>query len=95
MGHGRVFALYVAGYTVGRGWIEALRIDPANDVLGLRVNLWVSLLVFLAAVAYIVVSARLRPGREVVDRGDPGPGSGDDGSEQPSPEEPTDEEVRA
>ena len=64
LGHGRAFALYVAAYTVGRGWIEYLRIDPAEDVLGLRLNVWVSLVVFLAAVAYIVVSSRRAPGRE-------------------------------
>jgi prolipoprotein diacylglyceryl transferase len=64
LGHGRAFALYVAAYTVGRGWIENLRVDPANDVLGLRLNEWTSLVVFVGAVAYIVVSARLRPGRE-------------------------------
>ena len=64
LGHGRAFALYVAAYTVGRGWIEGLRVDPANDVLGLRLNEWTSLVVFLGAVTYIVVSARLRPGRE-------------------------------
>ena len=64
LGHGRAFALYVAGYTAGRGWIETMRIDPANDILGLRLNIWTSLLVFLGAVTYFVVSARLRPGRE-------------------------------
>ncbi|MGH8829101.1 MAG: prolipoprotein diacylglyceryl transferase, partial [Jiangellaceae bacterium] len=62
MGHGRVFALYVAGYTLGRGFFEYLRIDPANEIFGLRVNLWVSGLVFLGAVAYIVVSLRKHPG---------------------------------
>jgi prolipoprotein diacylglyceryl transferase len=50
---GRVFALYVALYCAGRAWIEALRIDEANRVLGLRLNLWVSLLVFLTAVGYL------------------------------------------
>ena len=64
LGHGRAFALYVAAYTVGRGWIEGLRIDPANDVFGLRLNEWTSLLVFLGSVTYLVLSARLRPGRE-------------------------------
>ena len=64
LGHGRAFALYVAAYTVGRFWIEGLRIDPAHDFLGLRLNEWTSVLVFLGAVAYIVISARLRPGRE-------------------------------
>jgi prolipoprotein diacylglyceryl transferase len=64
LGHGRAFALYVAAYTVGRGWIEALRIDDAHHVLGLRLNDWTSLLVFAGAVTYIVVSARRHPGRE-------------------------------
>ena len=66
MGHGRAFALYVLLYTVGRLWIELLRVDPANTVLGLRVNVWTSVLVGLGALAYLVVSARLRPGREAV-----------------------------
>jgi prolipoprotein diacylglyceryl transferase len=67
LGHGRAFALYVAAYTVGRFWIEALRVDPANEVLGMRLNNWVSLLVLGGAMAYIVVSARRRPGRETPD----------------------------
>ncbi|MFF7212110.1 prolipoprotein diacylglyceryl transferase [Streptomyces sp. NPDC008238] len=66
LGHGRAFALYVAAYTVGRFWIEYLRVDDAHHVLGLRLNDWTSILVFLAAVAYFVVSARLRPGREEI-----------------------------
>ncbi|HEY9349160.1 MAG TPA: prolipoprotein diacylglyceryl transferase [Acidothermales bacterium] len=74
LGHGRAFALYVAGYTAGRGWIEYLRIDPAHEILGLRLNDWTSLLLFVGAVAYIVISARLRPGREeVVDPRTPSP----------------------
>jgi prolipoprotein diacylglyceryl transferase len=64
MGHGRVFALYVALYTMGRSYIETLRVDPAREVLGLRVNVWTSVVLFVGAVIYIVVSARLRPGRE-------------------------------
>ena len=66
MGHGRVFALYVAAYCIGRAWIEMLRIDPveASDVLGVRLNVWTSILLLLLAVAYLVVSARRRPGRE-------------------------------
>jgi prolipoprotein diacylglyceryl transferase len=55
LGRGRAFALYVAAYTVGRGWIESLRVDEANHFLGLRLNDWVSIVVFVAAVTYIVV----------------------------------------
>jgi prolipoprotein diacylglyceryl transferase len=54
MGRGRVFALYVAAYTVGRGWIEALRIDTAHRFLGLRLNDYVSVIVFSLAVAYLI-----------------------------------------
>jgi len=64
MGHGRVFALYVAAYVVGRTMWELLRVDPANDFLGLRVNLWVCLLAFVGSVTYLMLSLRLRPGRE-------------------------------
>jgi prolipoprotein diacylglyceryl transferase len=51
LGRGQVFALYVMGYTLGRFWIEALREDHANHVLGMRVNSWVSILVFLGGLA--------------------------------------------
>jgi prolipoprotein diacylglyceryl transferase len=66
LGHGRAFALYVMAYTVGRGWIEYLRIDAveANDVFGLRLNVWTSIVVFLLATTYFVVVGRRRPGRE-------------------------------
>lgn len=55
---GRLFALYVALYTFGRFWFELLRVDPANHVLGLRVNVWVSAILFLGAVAWLVGSSR-------------------------------------
>ncbi len=42
---GRAFALYVALYAVGRGWIEALRIDDADHFLGLRLNDYVTAVV--------------------------------------------------
>ncbi len=71
LGHGRVFALYVFLYCCGRLWIELLRVDTANTVLGLRINVWTSILVGLGALAYFVVSARRRPGRETVLTRDP------------------------
>jgi prolipoprotein diacylglyceryl transferase len=63
IGYGRLFALYVALYCAGRVWIEALRIDTVNTVLGLRLNIWTSIIVGLAALAYMIISARRHPGR--------------------------------
>ncbi|GAA4102175.1 prolipoprotein diacylglyceryl transferase [Actinomadura miaoliensis] len=65
LAHGRVFALYVAAYTVGRFWIEALRIDDAHHVLGMRLNDWTALVVFLGAVAYLYLT-RTKTGPETV-----------------------------
>jgi prolipoprotein diacylglyceryl transferase len=79
LGHGRVFALYVLLYTLGRGWIEALRIDRANTVFGLRLNLWTSLIVGVGALVLFLLSARLRPGRETSVRR-PEAATPDDGS---------------
>ncbi|MEV5319778.1 prolipoprotein diacylglyceryl transferase [Streptomyces sp. NPDC052687] len=76
LGHGRAFALYVAAYCAGRFWIEYMRVDDAHELLGLRLNNWTALLVFLLAVVYLVVSAKKRPGREeVVEPGASGGGT--------------------
>jgi prolipoprotein diacylglyceryl transferase len=54
LGKGRALALYVMAYCVGRFWIEALRIDPALEPLGMRLNNWVSILVFVGALVYFL-----------------------------------------
>jgi prolipoprotein diacylglyceryl transferase len=66
LGHGRVLALYVMLYTAGRGWIENLRIDDVqmDDVLGLRLNVWTSIVLFVAAALFFAWSATRHPGRE-------------------------------
>ncbi|MFD7108507.1 prolipoprotein diacylglyceryl transferase [Streptomyces celluloflavus] len=66
LGHGRVFALYVAAYCAGRAWIEYMRVDEAHHILGMRLNVWTALIVFLLAVAYLVISAKKAPGREAI-----------------------------
>jgi prolipoprotein diacylglyceryl transferase len=53
---GRLFACYVLAYTAGRAWIEALRIDHANHFLGLRLNDWVSAILFAGAVVYLLAT---------------------------------------
>ncbi|MBQ1050314.1 prolipoprotein diacylglyceryl transferase [Micromonospora sp. C51] len=54
LGRGRAFALYVMGYTAGRFWIEMMRTDEANTILGVRVNVWTAALVFLGALIYFL-----------------------------------------
>jgi prolipoprotein diacylglyceryl transferase len=61
LGHGRAFAVYVAGYTFGRFFIELMRTDPATRVFGdVRINVVVAALVSLGAVAYLVKERRPR-----------------------------------
>lgn len=53
---GSLFAVYIMWYTLGRTWIESLRMDYAHEFLGVRINVWVSMAVFvLGAVSFIVV----------------------------------------
>src|ERR671937_528840 len=49
-----LFSLYVAYYCFGRFFEELLRIDPSHHFAGLRLNAWVSLVVFLASTAFFV-----------------------------------------
>jgi prolipoprotein diacylglyceryl transferase len=64
LGHGRAFALYVAGYTLGRFFIEMARTDHATRVFGdIRINVVVAGIVFIGAVLYIVL---VRKPREVL-----------------------------
>ncbi len=58
---GYLFAAYVFGYTAGRLWIELLRIDNATELGGLRINVWTSIVVGLAALAAIFVGLRPSP----------------------------------
>lgn len=71
IGHGRLFALYVAIYCFGRFFVELLRDDEATHIAGIRINSFTSAVVFLCAVAYFVFATKgretpeqLRPGIE-------------------------------
>ena len=52
---GRLFAMYVAGYTVLRFFVESLRVDTAKHFGGLRLNQWTSIGFFTLAVAYLTI----------------------------------------
>lgn len=60
IGHGRLFALYVAGYCVGRLGVELMRDDHATLVAGIRINVFTAVIVFACAVAYVVLATKGR-----------------------------------
>lgn len=53
-----LFALYVALYSLGRLGIELIRIDPANHILGQRVNVWVAVGGIVAGLVWFWLSQR-------------------------------------
>lgn len=55
---GELFAGYVLGYGIGRLWVEELRIDPASLIWGVRVNIWMSAILIIGSITYIVISRR-------------------------------------
>lgn len=87
LGAGSVLALYVAAYTAGRFVFELMRSDYANLILGLRVNTWVSGLLFLAgAIGFLLTFRRKRSTALPATAAEPaGSGAGAEG-------EPTDQE---
>jgi prolipoprotein diacylglyceryltransferase len=57
---GYLFLYYTAGYTLFRFFIEGLRIDPAHSAGGLRLNQWVSLVVFTVSVSMLALTRRTK-----------------------------------
>ena len=60
IGHGRLFAAYVAGYCIGRFWVELLRDDTATHIAGIRINSFTSTFVLIGAVVYLVLAPKGR-----------------------------------
>ena len=58
---GQTFALYVVLYTFCRFWFENMRIDPAHVIAGLRVNAWVSIVLFACGIGWFVWLGRHEP----------------------------------
>jgi prolipoprotein diacylglyceryl transferase len=55
---GRLMALYVGGYGLGRFWVEGLRIDPTKSGGGLRLNQWMAIAMIAGCLLYLLVDAR-------------------------------------
>jgi prolipoprotein diacylglyceryl transferase len=76
---GYLLAVYVLGYASGRLWVELLRIDKATKILGVRVNVWTSLLAIGASLVVLVLAHR-RPRTTP----EPSPEPGEDAPEDES-----------
>jgi prolipoprotein diacylglyceryl transferase len=63
----RLLALYCIGYGIGRFWIEGLRIDPAKEGGGLRLNQWTAIVLVVGGLAYLAF-ARIRLSRAALGR---------------------------
>jgi prolipoprotein diacylglyceryl transferase len=61
---GKMLGLYLVYYSVGRVWIEAIRIDPSEIVFGLRINIWSAIVGIAVGLAIIVIQSRRHPGQE-------------------------------
>ena len=69
----QLFALYCMGYTAARLVFEEMRIDPAHTIGPLRVNAWVSIMVFIGALVSYVWLGRHGQPVERPERVDDGP----------------------
>ncbi|MDO5065448.1 MAG: prolipoprotein diacylglyceryl transferase [Actinomyces bowdenii] len=92
---GRLLWAYLMVYTAGRVWIEALRIDEAETIAGLRLNVWTSVIIFAVGAVGLVLASRgvprrlddaiadtTRPAAEQESTGDRGVGDREDGGEE-------------
>lgn len=70
---GQMFAAYLITYSIGRAFIESIRIDPSDIFFGLRTNVWSAIFTIAIGVALFVWSRRTHqeeetsvylPGRE-------------------------------
>lgn len=62
---GRMIGLYLVYYSIGRIWVEAIRIDPSEIVLGLRINIWSAIIGIAVGLAVMIIQSRRHTGLEL------------------------------
>jgi len=55
---GALFAVYVVGYLIARLWLETVRIDPATEIAGVRINIWMSIVGIAIAGGWLLLRGR-------------------------------------
>jgi prolipoprotein diacylglyceryl transferase len=61
---GKVWALYMIWYGIGRAWFESIRVDPSEIFLGIRTNVWGAFAAILLGIILFAVQSRRHPGVE-------------------------------
>ena len=61
---GKLWAIYMIWYGLGRWWVESIRIDPSEIFLGVRTNVWAAWGAILLGIILFAVQTRRHPGRE-------------------------------
>jgi len=61
---GQMFAAYLITYSIGRAFIESIRIDPSEYYFGLRTNVWSAIFGIAVGIALFVWSRRRNPSPE-------------------------------
>jgi len=96
LGHGKVFALYIALYGFGRFFTEGIRVDFSYDTFGpIRFNQFVAVLICLAGVIAFLLLLRFRPGREAQVEAPRPPADATDEAAEPDPDSPDETPVEA
>lgn len=55
---GALLAVYAFGYLSARLWLEMLRVDPATNIAGVRINIWMSIIGMLIAALWLLWRGR-------------------------------------
>ena len=61
---GKLFALYLVFYSIGRVWVESIRIDPSEIILGLRTNIWSAIFGIVIGLVLFLVQKQRHTGLE-------------------------------
>jgi prolipoprotein diacylglyceryl transferase len=61
---GKVWALYMIWYGIGRAWFESIRVDPSEVFFGIRTNVWGAFAAILLGIILFAVQSRRHPGVE-------------------------------
>ncbi|MGX5694606.1 prolipoprotein diacylglyceryl transferase [Agromyces soli] len=61
---GKAFGVYLIWYGLGRAFLESIRVDPSEMLLGIRSNVWASFAAVLVGIILIIVQNRRHTGLE-------------------------------